>query len=133
MAQAHPTRLPYPRRPTERLGEVVVGAALIVFALPLMVLVALAIKCESRGPIISRQQRLGAGGRPFIAFKFRGTLQRGELRPGAVWRAGVDRPITRVGSFLRYTRMENLPQLVNVLRGEMSCIHPRSEYPFFLD
>jgi len=62
MAQAHPTGASYPRRPTERLGEVVVAVALIVFALPLMALVALAIKCDSPGPIISRQQRLGAGG-----------------------------------------------------------------------
>ena len=86
---------------------------LLVLALPLMVVVAIAIKCDGPGPIFVHRQRFAAG-RQYIALKFRS-------------------PPTRVGRFLRYTHIENLPQLVNVLRGDMSCIHPRPECPFFLD
>jgi lipopolysaccharide/colanic/teichoic acid biosynthesis glycosyltransferase len=105
-----------------------VAGALIVLTLPLLVLVAFAIKCDSSGPIIARQERVGARGQRFTALKFRTTHHYSVLGP-ADWR--VDR--TRIGWFLRYTRIENIPQLVNVLRGEMSCLNPRSECPFFLD
>jgi lipopolysaccharide/colanic/teichoic acid biosynthesis glycosyltransferase len=109
-------------RPTERLADWVVASALLVFALPLMVLVAIAIKCDSPGPILVHP-RCFAAGRQYIALKFRSTPRD---NPSG-------RPTTPVGRFLRYTRIENLPQLVNVFRGEMSCVSPRPRCPFFLD
>ena len=97
----------------ERLGDWVSAALLLMLALPLMVVVAVAIRCDSPGPILVHRQRFAAG-QQFIALNFRS-------------------PPTPVGRFLRYTGIENLPQLVNVLRGEMSCINPRPGRPFFLD
>jgi lipopolysaccharide/colanic/teichoic acid biosynthesis glycosyltransferase len=118
MRQMNLTPTPYQqRRAGKRWEERLVALALCVLTLPLIALVALAIKCESPGPVISRCRRVGAGGQRLSTYKFR---------------CGVAADLTRVGRFLRYTRIENLPQLINVLRGEMSIIS-RSERPFFLD
>jgi lipopolysaccharide/colanic/teichoic acid biosynthesis glycosyltransferase len=105
----------------ERVADCIAAVALLVFVIPLMVLVALAIKCDSQGPIFVRRKRVAAG-RPYIALRFRST-------PDG---HGFGHP-TRVGWFLQYTQIENLPQLVNVLRGEMSCTKSRPGCPFFLD
>jgi putative colanic acid biosynthesis UDP-glucose lipid carrier transferase len=107
--------------PTGRAGDRAIAIALLLLTLPLMGLVAVAIKCDTRGPIFVRRKRV-VGGRPYTALRFRTT------------RAGdaFGRP-TRLGRFLQYTQIENLPQLVNVLRGEMSCTNPRPGCPYFLD
>jgi lipopolysaccharide/colanic/teichoic acid biosynthesis glycosyltransferase len=107
--------------PTGRVEDRAIAIALLVLTLPLMGLVAVAIKCDTRGPIFVRRKRV-VRGRPYIAFRFRTT------RAGDVF----GRP-TRVGRFLRYMQIENLPQLINVFRGEMSCTNPRWDRPFFLD
>jgi lipopolysaccharide/colanic/teichoic acid biosynthesis glycosyltransferase len=133
MAQTKWMPLPYPRRRGVRLGELLVALALLALTSPLIAFVALAIKCESPGPLISRQQRLGAAGRRFFAYKFRCTTLGFGGQPRRSGHADRNDNITRMGRFLRYTRIENLPQLINVLRGEMSCINPQSGYPFFLD
>jgi lipopolysaccharide/colanic/teichoic acid biosynthesis glycosyltransferase len=118
MTQTNLTPGPYQqRRAGKRWDELLVALALSILTLPLIALLALAIKCESPGPVISKCSRVGTG-QLLSIYKFR---------------CGVAGDLTRVGRFLRYTRIENLPQLVNVLRGEMSCISSRSERPFFLD
>jgi lipopolysaccharide/colanic/teichoic acid biosynthesis glycosyltransferase len=99
----------------------VVAIALLVFTIPLIIFVAVAIKCDTRGPIFVRRKRIVVG-RPYAAFRFRSTPEDDAF----------GHP-TRIGRFLQYTQIENLPQLVNVLRGEMSCLNPRAECPFFLD
>jgi lipopolysaccharide/colanic/teichoic acid biosynthesis glycosyltransferase len=117
VAQTH-----FTERSTERVGDWAVAGALFVLTLPLMALVAIAIKCDSPGPILVHQICFAAG-RQYTALKFRSTPRDNQF----------GRPTTLVGRFLRYTRIENLPQLVNVFRGEMSCVNPRPRCPFFLD
>jgi len=103
---------------------------LIAFTFPLMAIVGIAIKCDSPGPVFERERRVGSGGRRFDALKFRTTLHAVE-DPGLTWHRAS--PMTRVGPYLRYTGIDDLPQLFNVLRGEMSIIDTGAYSPFFLD
>jgi exopolysaccharide biosynthesis polyprenyl glycosylphosphotransferase len=102
--------------------------AVLIFA-PVMALVALAIKCSSRGPIFYRQERMGLDGRRFVMVKFRTMIQDAEKYTGPVWATENDQRVTVVGRWLRYTSLDELPQLINVLRGEMSLVGPRPERP----
>lgn len=101
----------------------------LLAALPLMAIVALLIKLDSRGPVFSRQERVGKGERPFLLLKFR-TMRAG-LAPAAVpgLAGGGDFRVTRVGRWLRLTRLDEIPQFINVFWGEMSFIGPRAEQP----
>jgi exopolysaccharide biosynthesis polyprenyl glycosylphosphotransferase len=103
---------------------------LLTLALPLMVLVAWLIKLESRGPVLYRQDRVGLHGRVFRLLKFRSMRIDAEAN-GPCWAAERDPRVTRIGAFIRATRIDELPQLVNVLRGEMSLVGPRPERPCF--
>ena len=98
---------------------------------PVMVMAGTMIALESRGPVIYRQERVGRGGRPFTVLKFRSMAQDAE-KDGARWAAVNDSRITRVGRLLRRTRIDELPQLLNVIRGEMSFVGPRPERPEFV-
>ena len=98
---------------TRRLADMAIACALLAVTSPLMLIVALAIKLESRGPILHRQSCIARGGRRFQMLKFR-TIVHDPEHATPVW---VRKP-TRIGQFLRYTRIEDLPQVVNVLRGE---------------
>jgi lipopolysaccharide/colanic/teichoic acid biosynthesis glycosyltransferase len=107
-------------------ADAVIAALLLAFTLPLMILVAAAIRCESPGPIFDGEPCIGRGGRRFRMLRFRTTVH----RPGQPAR----RPeLTRVGAFLRYTRIDGLPQYVNVLRGEMSIVELDGRSPSFLE
>lgn len=109
-----------------RLADVVIACILFAITLPLMLIVALAIKLESRGPICDRQSSIGRGGRRFQMLKFR-TVAHDREHPA--W----TREPTSIGRFLRHTRIEALPQLFNVLRGEMTLIDGDGFSPTFLD
>jgi sugar transferase (PEP-CTERM system associated) len=114
-------------------GEFLVAAVGLVFAAPLLGLVALAVRLSSPGPILYRQERVGEGGRTFALLKFRTMKVDAEAATGPVWASGEGDPrITRLGRILRKTRLDELPQLVNVLRGEMSFVGPRPERPHFV-
>jgi lipopolysaccharide/colanic/teichoic acid biosynthesis glycosyltransferase len=113
-----------------RLGDLAAACALIALTLPLMAIVAIAIKCDSPGPLFERRQCVGIGGRRFDALSFRTTLHAVKDAELA-WRRGPQ--MTRVGRYLRYTRVDDLPQLFNVLRGEMSIIDSVAYSPSFLD
>ena len=104
----------------------------LVLALPVMTAVAIAIKLDSRGPVLFRQPRLGQNGSVFILNKFRSMRQDAEKDTGPVWARDRDPRITRIGAFLRQTRLDELPQLFNVLVGHMSFIGPRPERPEFV-
>lgn len=104
----------------------------LILAAPLFPLVALAIKLESPGPVFFRQVRVGNGERPFVLYKFRSMGQDAE-KNGAVWAVKNDVRVTRVGRFLRNSRIDEIPQLFNVLKGEMSFIGPRPERPEFVE
>ncbi|HKW94405.1 MAG TPA: TIGR03013 family XrtA/PEP-CTERM system glycosyltransferase [Methylomirabilota bacterium] len=116
----------------KRTFDLVVSLAGILLSLPLMILVAVAIKLESPGSILYRQPRLGQNGCVFILNKFRSMRQDAEKDSGPVWSSQRDPRITRVGSVLRRTRLDELPQLFNVLVGHMSFIGPRPERPEFV-
>jgi exopolysaccharide biosynthesis polyprenyl glycosylphosphotransferase len=105
---------------------------LLILTLPLLLIVACMIKLESPGPVLYRQNRVGLGGRCFSLWKFRSMRTDAEAA-GASWAAARDPRITRVGGFIRAHRIDELPQLVNVLRGEMSLIGPRPERPIFVE
>jgi sugar transferase (PEP-CTERM system associated) len=104
----------------------------LLLASPVMLAVCIAIKLDSRGPVIFRQTRVGLRGRIFNLYKFRSMTAGAERRSGAVWAASDDPRITRVGHVLRKTRLDELPQLFNVLRGDMSLVGPRPERPEFM-
>jgi len=116
----------------KRLFEIVFCIGLFLFTLPVFVLTALAIKLESPGPIFYRQERNGLGGKTFYVIKFRSMRVDAE-KNGPQWADKNDSRVTRVGQFIRKTRIDELPQLFNVLRGEMSLIGPRPERPVFTE
>lgn len=118
----------------ERTFDIVVSLVLLLPALPLMLLTAIAIRLEdgSRAPVFYRQLRVGRYNQPFRILKFRSMCQNAE-EDGAVWALPRDPRITRVGTFIRNTRIDELPQLINVLRGDMSFVGPRPERPEFVD
>lgn len=118
------------RARTRRLGDLAAACSLIAFTLPLMAIVAIAIKFESPGPVFERRQCIGIGGRRFDALSFRTTLHAVEDVDRGWHRAPH---MTRVGPYLRYTRVDDLPQLFNVLRGEMSIIDSAAYSPSFLN
>jgi exopolysaccharide biosynthesis polyprenyl glycosylphosphotransferase len=129
MSVLHLYRRPYPRR-TKRAFDVVVATIALVLVAPLLPLLALLVRLTP-GPAILRQTRLGECGRPFTLYKFR-TMRVDAEPAGPVWCAERDPRVTHVGRLLRKTRLDELPQLWNVLRGDMSMVGPRPERPEFV-
>lgn len=119
----------------KRLLDVAAALVLLIPALPLFLLIAVAVRLDSRGPVFFRQLRIGESTpdyvRLFHIIKFRTMREDAEAVTGAVWASAADPRITRVGAVLRRTRLDELPQLINVLRGEMSLVGPRPERPCF--
>lgn len=120
-------------RTTKRLFDVFCSVVGITLALPLFPLIALSIKLSSPGPIIFRQIRVGEREEQFMLYKFRTMSLDAEAATGAVWAKEDDPRITRLGKFLRKTRLDELPQLFNVLIGDMSFVGPRPERPEFVE
>jgi lipopolysaccharide/colanic/teichoic acid biosynthesis glycosyltransferase len=116
-----------------RIFDVLLSCALLVIAAPLMVLIALVVKFDSAGPAVFSQERVGLQGKLFMVHKFRSMRQDAERRTGPMWAREDDDRITRVGAFLRKRRLDELPQLWDVLRGHMSFIGPRPERPYFVE
>ena len=108
---------------SKRFFDVAVSAVLLLCLSPLMFLIALLIKTTSKGPIIFKQERIGLNNIPFIILKFRTMEPGSDQSPDAVTKG--DKRVTRVGVFFRSTHLDELPQLVNVLKGEMSLVGPR--------
>ena len=113
-------------RVTKRALDIIVAAFGVVVLAPFFAVVALLIKADSPGSMFFRQERIGKGFRPFGIFKFRTMVQDAPLRGGPLT-AGGDPRITRVGRILRQTKLDELPQLINVLKGDMSLVGPRPE------
>jgi lipopolysaccharide/colanic/teichoic acid biosynthesis glycosyltransferase len=117
----------------KRLIDVAVAATGLLFTLPLMGIIGVAIKANTRGPVLFRQERLGQYRRPFQCLKFRTMMEQAERETGPVWSSPEDPRITRVGRWLRKLRLDELPQLLNVIRGDMSLIGPRPIRAHFAD
>lgn len=110
----------------KRFIDVVLAGVAFVLLAPLLLLVALLIKLDSAGPVLFRQERMGKGLRPFLIYKFR-TMVQDAPRKGGPLTLGQDPRITRTGRWLRKTKIDELPQLLNILSGEMSFVGPRPE------
>ncbi|MDQ2683084.1 MAG: sugar transferase, partial [Chloroflexota bacterium] len=131
----------------QRAINFLIAAIALFLALPLLLLIAVAIKLTSRGPVLYTQERVGLGrrvtgtgpddprrvrdlgGRPFTIYKFRTMRVDAEAQSGAVWATQNDPRVTPVGRFLRQYRLDEIPQLLNVMRGEMNIVGPRPERP----
>lgn len=117
----------------KRLFDIFSASILLLALWPIMLLAALFIKLEDHGPIFFQQERVGLFGKTFYCLKFRSMRTDAENDGVARWASTNDQRITRVGGFIRKTRIDELPQLINVLRGEMSMVGPRPERPTFVD
>ena len=117
----------------KRALDIVLGTLALLVTLPLMVGIAIAIRLTSPGPIVYRQERMGLDGRRFRMLKFRTMRHDAESATGPVWAVQEDPRRTSIGAFLRRSSLDELPQLVNVLRGEMSLVGPRPERPGFVE
>jgi sugar transferase (PEP-CTERM system associated) len=120
------------RQIAKRSFDILSSSVLLLIASPVMLLTMLAIKLDSRGPIIYRQERVGLGGKIFMCLKFRSMGTDAEKDGVARWATKNDVRVTRVGAVIRKTRIDELPQLFSVLRGEMSMVGPRPERPSFV-
>lgn len=117
----------------KRLFDLTAGVALLLLTLPIMLVTALCIFFESGFPVLYRQERVGQSGRLFTLYKFRSMRTDAESGGTPHWAKANDDRTTRVGRFIRKYRIDELPQVFNVLRGEMSFVGPRPERPFFVD
>jgi len=125
-----------PRRQTlllQGIANVLTAGAGMIVASPLMLLTAVLVRFSSPGPVLYRQVRVGMDGHPFTLYKFRSMRADAEASTGAVWAAKDDPRVTPVGRILRKIRFDELPQLFNVLKGEMSIVGPRPERPEFVE
>lgn len=119
--------------PAKRAFDLLLSGLGLLGSAPLWGLISLAIKLGDRGPIFYSQIRMGRGGQVFRVLKFRSMVPGAEEACGAVWAAPSDGRVTRVGRFLRATALDELPQLLNIFRGDMSFVGPRPERPELVD
>ncbi len=117
----------------KRLIDISVSFLILFLGLPLWILLAIAIKLDSKGPIFYTQERVGKDEKLFKIIKFRSMVEDAEHKSGPVWANKDDARITRVGKILRKLRLDEIPQFINVLNGDMSLIGPRPERPFFVE
>ena len=117
----------------KRTGDLILSAVMLMLLFPLMLATALLIKLESRGPLIFSQERIGQNGRSFKIKKFRSMVADAEKRTGPVWAGEDDDRITKIGRIIRKLRIDEVPQLWNVFRGEMSFVGPRPERQHFIE
>lgn len=116
-----------------RLFNLLMATLGLVLSLPLALITALVIKLDSPGPVFYTQERVGKNGRLFKIIKFRSMRQDAEAGGAPQWASARDPRITRVGNFIRKTRLDEIPQFINILRGEMSFVGPRAERPYFVE
>ena len=117
----------------KRAFDLTIASLILILAWPFMLLTAIAVRLESRGPILYKQVRIGLNGKEFSINKFRSMTQDAEKDGKAVWATKNDARVTRVGAFIRNTRLDELPQLYNVFKGDMSFVGPRPERPQFVE
>ncbi len=130
--EVQPTPMTAFSEAVRRSRDVVGSVVLLLLALPLLMVVACLIKLDSPGPLLYRQNRVGLHGRVFTLFKLRSMRMDAES-DGPRWAARRDPRVTRIGVFIRAFRIDEIPQLLNILRGEMSLVGPRPERPCFVE
>jgi exopolysaccharide biosynthesis polyprenyl glycosylphosphotransferase len=117
----------------KRILDLVMSASLLIILAPLLLLIALGVKLSSTGPVIFRQRRVGLNGRMFWIYKFRTMKTRSRDVSDTQWTATDETQVTPTGRYLRRTSLDELPQLINVLKGDMSMVGPRPERPYFVE
>ena len=117
----------------KRLTDITVSILILTISSPIWIFAAIAIRLNSPGPLVYSQERVGFNGKLFYMHKFRSMYQDAESRTGPVWATSNDPRITSVGKFLRKTRLDEIPQFFDVVRGEMSLVGPRPERPHFVE
>jgi len=120
-------------RAVKRGIDILFSGLFLLLLLPLLVMIALAVKISSPGPVFYRQERMGLNGKKFNMLKFRSMPVGAEQKTGAVWAHAGENRATKVGSFLRRTSLDEIPQFINVLKGDMSVVGPRPERPVFIE
>jgi len=125
--------LPAGMQMVKRAMDILLALIALILASPIMLVTALLIKLDSEGPVFYLQERVTENGRKFYCYKFRTMVKDAEKLTGPTLATENDPRITRVGRFLRATRIDELPQLINVLKGDMSLVGPRPERPFFVE
>ncbi len=128
-----PQLMPEWEKKLKRLLDIIVSLIILIVTLPVTLITAIAIKLDSEGGVFFKQERCGINSRIFKIYKFRSMKKDAEKTTGPVWSQKDDPRITRVGKFIRKVRIDEIPQMMNVLNGEMSIIGPRPERPFFVE
>lgn len=117
----------------KRLFDICISASMLVIGAPVWLLVAVLVKATSKGPAVYSQERIGQNGKPFIMMKFRSMTVDAETKSGPAWATTNDPRVTPFGRFMRKARLDEIPQLINVLKGEMSFVGPRPERQYFIE
>ena len=133
LIEISPEIMPAWEQAAKRLIDVFVSLMILIVTFPISLIIALLIMVDSPGPIFYVQERVGKDGRPFRIFKFRSMHQDAEKHSGPVWANKRDPRVTRVGRIIRKLRIDEIPQFINVLAGEMSLVGPRPERPYFVN
>jgi exopolysaccharide biosynthesis polyprenyl glycosylphosphotransferase len=128
-----PELMPEWEKKLKRLMDVITSFFILIITLPVIIITAIAIKFESRGPVFFKQERSGMNGTTFRIIKFRSMYEDAEKHTGPVWSSKDDPRVTKIGKIIRRVRIDELPQMVNVLKGTMSIVGPRPERPFFVE
>ena len=133
LIEISPDLMPAWEKFTKRLMDLAISLSVLVIMMPVIVVISIAIKWSSAGPAIYSQNRVGKNGKQFTMYKFRTMYNDAEANTGPTWAAENDPRVTKVGAWLRKTRLDEIPQFYNVLKGEMSLVGPRPERPFFVE
>ena len=133
LIQVNPNLKTFYNKYLKRIIDLIIAVPSIMLFSPFWIIISILIKIDSSGPVLYKQNRIGENNTTFTIRKFRSMLYDAEKDSGPVWAADEDPRITRVGAWLRRFRLDEIPQLINVIKGEMSIIGPRPERPFFID
>jgi len=128
-----PELMPEWEKKIKRIMDIIVSLLILAVSSPILFLTSIAIKIDSKGPVLFKQERLGQNGNPFNVLKFRSMIVDAEKYSGPVWSQKDDPRVTRMGKFVRRVRIDEIPQMYNVLKGEMSLVGPRPEREFFVE
>lgn len=128
-----PELMPEWEMKVKRIIDYTFAILIFLITLPITIVTSIAIKLESKGPVFYKQERSGLNGKPFKVYKFRSMVQDAEKNTGPMWSTKGDARITKVGKFIRKVRIDEIPQIINILKGEMSLVGPRPERPFFVE
>jgi exopolysaccharide biosynthesis polyprenyl glycosylphosphotransferase len=128
-----PELMPEWEKKLKRIFDIIVSFLILIVSSPILILTAIAIKIDSEGPIFFKQERMGQNGKIFNILKFRSMIKDAERHTGPVWSQKDDPRVTKVGKIVRKLRIDEIPQMYNVFKGQMSIVGPRPERPYFVE